>query len=210
MATNKDLEIKQGKTFSLVVRWESEPIIRKPITGISLASGAPRLEVTAHGCPNGWRTAVTMVKGMTQLNARNSPPRTNDYYTATVIDANRVEFNDVTPVDDSGREWPAWTQGGFLQWNTPVDLSGVTVRMKIKDKAGGTVLASTELADAPLNILSFAIDNSSKTIILTISAANTAALTWKKGVFDIEAVDGSGKVTLLVSGNVTVDKEVTT
>ena len=46
MATNKDISILQGSTFSLPVRWmNGDQIIRKPITAISVASGAPRLTV---------------------------------------------------------------------------------------------------------------------------------------------------------------------
>ena len=210
MADSKDLEIKQGKTFSLVLRWETEPIVYKPITAISLASGAPRLTVTGHGTPNGWRGAVTRVKGMTQINAKNSPPRASDFVTATVIDANTIELNSVAPCDDSGTEWPAYVSGGFWQFNTPVDLVGYTARMKIKDKIGGTLLASTEAGDAPLNILSIAIDNAGKTITLSIAATATDDITWKAGVYDLEMVSGSGVVTTILSGKVTVTKEVTT
>ena len=36
MATNKDISILQGSTFSIPVRWmNGDQIIRKPITGIS-------------------------------------------------------------------------------------------------------------------------------------------------------------------------------
>ena len=46
MATNKDISILQGSSFSLPVRWmNGDQIIRKPITAISVASGAPRLTV---------------------------------------------------------------------------------------------------------------------------------------------------------------------
>ena len=210
MADSKDLEIKQGKTYSLVLRWETEPIVYKPITAISLANGAPRLTVTGHGTPNGWRGAVTRVKGMTQINAKNSPPRASDYVTATVIDANTIELNSVTPCDDSGTEWSDYVSGGFWQYNTPVDLAGYTARMKIKDKVGGTLLASTEAGDSPLNILSIATDNTAKTITLSIAATATDDITWTKGIYDLEMVSGSGVVTTILSGKVDVTKEVTT
>lgn len=210
MADSKDLEIKQGKTYSLVLRWETEPIVYKPITAISLANGAPRLTfASAHGTPNGWRGAVTRVKGMTQINAKNSPPRASDYVTATVIDANTIELNSVTPCDDSGTEWSDYTSGGFWQYNTPVDLAGYTARMKIKDKIGGTVLASTEAGDSPLNILSIGIDNAGKTITLSIAATATDDITWKAGYYDLEMVGPSGSVTQLLSGKVSVVREVT-
>lgn len=210
MADTKDLTIQQGKTFSLVVRWETEPVIRKPITAISLDFGAPRLTVVGHGAVAGWRTAATRVKGMAQINAKNYPPKPSDFQPVTVIDADTVEFNAVTPCDDNGKEWPAYTEGGFLEWNTPVDLTGYTARMKIKDKIGGNVLASTDVLDAPKNVLVITIDNAAKTITLSIPATSTDDFAWKTGVYDLEMVSASGVVTAILSGKVTVTKEVTT
>ena len=147
---------------------------------------------------------------MKQINAENYPPSDTDFRPATVIDANTIEFNGVTPCDDSGKEWPAYTSGGFIQYNTPVDLTDFVARMEIKDKVGGTLLASADVADAALNILDITIDNTKKTITLTISAANTAALTWKKGIYDLEMQSATGVVTALITGTVSVTKEVTT
>lgn len=209
MASAKDLIIQQGKTYSLVIRWETEPIVFKPITAISLAAGAPRLTVAGHGCPAGWRAAVTRVKSPKQINAENNPPKASDYRPVTVIDANTVEFNDLAPFDDNGNEWPAYTEGGFLQYNTPVDLTGYTARMKIKDKIGGAVLASTEAGDTPLNVLVIVIDNATKTIALTIEATATDDFAWTKGVYDLEMISATGKVTAILSGRVSVTKEVT-
>lgn len=207
---DKDLTIRQGKTFSLVIRWETEPIIYKPITNISFAFGAPRLTVAGHGCPPGWRAAVTRVKVPKQINAENNPPKASDYRAVTVIDANTVEFNDLAPFDDNGNEWPAYTEGGFLQFNTPVDITGYSARMKIKDKVGGTVLASTEAGDSPLNVLAIALDAANKTITLSIPATATDDFAWTKGVYDLEMVSPTGVVTTILSGKVTVTKEVTT
>ena len=210
MASAKDLIIQQGKTYSLVIRWETEPIVFKPITAISLAAGAPRLTVAGHGCPAGWRAAVTRVKSPKQINAENNPPKASDYRPVTVIDANTVEFNDLAPFDDNGNEWPAYTDGGFLQYNTPVDITGYSARMKIKDKVGGTVLASTEAGDSPLNVLTITLDAANKTITLSIAATATDDFAWTKGVYDLEMVSPTGVVTTILSGKIAVTKEVTT
>jgi hypothetical protein len=204
MAATKDFQILQGKTWSQVVRWEAPPIIYKPITAITQTAPA-RITATAHGAPAGWRVAVVSVKGMTQINAENSPPKDKDYHTATVIDPNTVELNDV-----NAAEFKAYISGGYLQFNTPVSLAGFVARMKIKDKVGGTVLASTEVADAPKNIITATVSDTNKSITLTISATSTAALTWTKGVYDLELESPGGVVTALLTGSITVTKEVTT
>ena len=205
MATNKDLTILQGKTFSLVLRWETSPVVHKAISAISLANGAPRLTVTAHGLTSGWRSAVQRVLGMTPINAKSSPPKDKDYHQVTVIDPNTIELNDVSPVDENGDEWPAYISGGFILYNTPASLASFTARMSIKDKVGGTLLHSLTTENGGI-----ALDDVNKTITLTIQPADTEAFTWKKGVYDLEMVSGTGVVTLTMYGQIAISKEVTT
>lgn len=198
MAANKDLVIEQGKTYTQVLRWESLPIVYKPITGILQAAPA-RITAAGHGVPNGWRVAVVSVKGMTQINAESSPPKDKDYRIATVIDPNTVELNAVNAAD-----YKAYVSGGYLQYNTPVSLAGFTARLSIKDKIGGTVLLSLTTENGGI-----VVDDTSKAITLSITAVASAALSWKKGVYDLEMVSPGGVVTALISGEVTVVPEVT-
>lgn len=205
MAVQKDLTIQQGKTFALALRWETEPIIRKAITGISFASGAPRLTVVGHGLVDRWRCAPYGIKGPRQLNAESNPPRADDYHAATVADADTIEFNDITPCDEQGNEWPAYVSGGFLQYNTPMDLMGYMARLAVKDKIGGTVLLSLTTENNGI-----VIDNAKKTITLTVEATATDDFTWTRGVYDLELISPAGVVTALITGRVSVTKEVTT
>lgn len=209
MATNKDLTILQGSAFSVPVRWmNGDQIIRKPITGISIASGAPRLDVTGHGCPNGWPSAVTLVKGMTPINAKNAQPKGDDYRVTTVIDADTLEYNAVSPVDDNGREWPAYTSGGFVQWYTPFDLTGKSASMVIYDKKGGTVLASTEAVHAPLDVITATVDAANKVITYSIKSSDTAGFNWKKGVYEAEVYSTADDKQRIAEGAVTVSQEL--
>lgn len=203
MAAKQDLTIRQGGTFSRVLRWEAPPYIYKPITGITKAAPAV-VTAASHGIPNGWRVAVVSVKGMTQINAKKSPPLDSDYTRATVVDTNTIELNEINSTDFGN-----YTSGGYLQHLTPVDLAGYTGRMKIRDKIGGTVLASTDVADAPLDVITITINNTDKTITIQIEADDTAAFAWTKGVYDLEMVSSGGVVTDLLYGSVKVDKEVT-
>ena len=220
MATKQTLELVRGKTSSLAIRWETTPVVSKPITAISLATGFPRLTVTSHGCPDGHRGYVTSVQGMKQINAEDpakprwNPKNTNysDYHEATVIDANTIEFNGLNPVDGSGRDWPAYTSGGFFKYNTPKSLANKTIRVKIKDKIGGTVLLSTEASDAPLNLIMATADDALKAIAVEIAATTTEVLTWDTGVWEVEAEDSvTAKVEPIIAPSpVTVGDEVVT
>ncbi len=201
----KDLSLVAGTSFSLVLRWESAPILRKAITAISVATGAPRITVDGHGIPDGWRVAVTGVKGMTELNAEDPARlRDSDYHQATVIDANVIELNEV-----NGADFRPWTSGGVVQWNTPVSLAGFTGRLRVEDRHGGTLLASNLVADDPLDILELLIDDTLKTVTAVFPAAATTALAGKSGVWEVEMVSGDATpvVTQLLRGTVSVGKE---
>ncbi len=177
----KEILIERGKLFTMVVRWETEPIIRKAITAISLTTGSPRLTIPSHGIPNGWRGEIYGVGGMKQINDAGVQK-------LTVIDANTIELNGVTPTDDNGKMWPAYTAGGFVKINTPQSLANYTPEIDIKDKVGGTVLLSSQAANSPLNVITATADDATKTITLRIGATNTAAIpmTIKKGIAELE------------------------
>lgn len=211
MAVKKTLNIVRGKTTRQVIRWETTPVVSKAITAISFATGFPRLTVPSHGAKNGWRVYVSGVQSPKQINTQNNPPRSSDYREATVIDGDTVEFNGLLPVDENGRDWAAYTSGGFLQYNTPKSLAGATVRVKVKDKVGGTVLLSTQAVDTPLNLITATADDTNKAITIEIPASATEDLTWDKGVWEVEVEFGTGVVESVIAPSpVVVGDEVIT
>jgi hypothetical protein len=204
MAAKQDLVIEQGKTFQRVVRWETLPFVYKAISAITNAGPVSITTIPDHGVVDGWSVAIVSAGGMDEINAGSDTPKSRDFHKATVTGAKTLELNTV-----NSAEYGVYTSGGYVQYYTPVSLGGFTANMQIRTKAGGTVLASTAAADAPLNIIVVAVDDATKTVSLTISATSTAALTWKKGTYDLEMVSGTGVVTTLMYGAVAVNPEVT-
>ncbi len=211
MATTKPLHIVRGKTLSLVIRWEQRtPIVSKAITAISFATGFPRLTVASHGIPDGWRSAVVRVASPKEINAKNDIPRTSDLRETTAIDANTIEYNGLVPVTD-GRDWAAYTTGGFVQYYTPKDITDYEIRVKVKDRVGGTVLLSTDAGDSPLNMITAVADNATKSITIEIPATDTEDITWSKGVWEVEGENVAGTVESIIAPSpVTVGDEVIT
>jgi hypothetical protein len=201
MTTKLNLTIRQGETFLRTIRWESPPFIYKAITAITAAAPVA-ITAAGHGLATGWRVAVVSAKGMKEINARNTPPRDTDYHQVTVTGADAITINDINSAD-----YTAYTSGGYLQFYTPVDLTAYSARLTIRDRIGGTVLAELT-SGLPDNRI--ALDNANHTITITISATDTAAFAFTKGVYDLEMVSGSGAVTTIYSGNVVVTREVTT
>mgnify|MGYP003625048610 FL=1 len=90
-----------------------------------------------------------------------------------------------------------------------LDLSSnYTTRMKIRESSGGTIIASTESADAPKNTLSVALAATGNNIIVTMAASDTAALDFDNAVYDFELVTGL-VVERVIEGRVYLSKEIT-
>lgn len=194
-----DLEIRQGETFSRVIRWAGPPYVYKAITGITKAAPAV-VTATAHGLVTGQSAAIVSVVGMTEINAEHDPPRNSEYHKVTVLTANTVEINDINSTG-----FTTYASGGYLQYLTPVSLVGYTARMSIKDKIGGTEYVSLTTANGRI-----VLDTANSTITFTLTAAETAAFTWRRGVYDLELVSAGSVVSTLLHGDVTVTQEVTT
>jgi hypothetical protein len=190
--------IEQGETFEQVIRWESLPLKYRPITAMAQSSPIA-ITCPGHAIPNGWKAAVIDVKGMAELNASN-PPTDDEFRSVTVLDSNSIEFNEI-----SSASYKAYRSGGSLAYYTPKDITGYTARMTVRDRIGGTALA--ELTSAADEII---IDATNFTITLVLLPAVTAAFAWTKGVYDLEMVSPTGRVTRILAGNITLVKESTT
>lgn len=188
-----NFKIYQGSTFAEVLRWESAVKVYAPITGIT--KSAP-LVVTApaHGIPVEWRVKFTNIAGMTDLNSDSI------YHQVSATTSDTLTINSVNSLG-----FKAYTTGGIVEYNKPVDTIDYTARMQIRSKV-----------DSPDIILSLTtensgivIDNIKKTITINISATDTAALTFNTAVYSLEMISSGGQVTPFVGGNLTLVKEVT-
>jgi len=87
----------------------------------------------------------------------------------------------------------------------PVDLTGCSARMQVRSE-----LPSPEV------LLELTTDNgrielggTNGEITLKLSAAETAALTWERGKYDLEIVHSDASVRRLLEGSIKVKREVT-
>jgi hypothetical protein len=189
--TKINFKLQQGSTFSEVIRWESANIIYTDITNITKA--APMV-VTApgHGAVTGWRAKITNVTGMTDIN-------TMDYAVITASDLNTVTFNSINSFG-----FKTYVSGGILEYNQPISLAPYTARMQIRQKITSTTILETLTTENGLIIL----DDTLKTITITIPALTTETYTFKSAVYSLEMINGT-IVTPLAYGNITLVKEVT-
>lgn len=191
--------VKEGATFRPTIRWAQKTLAAAAITGIT--QGTP-VTITApgHGMPNGWPAAVVGVNGMTFINSPDYPPKLSDLSQGTVVDANTVQFNDV-----SSTLWPAYiAPGGSLVWYEPQPLAGITFAMAIyamPPEQGGTPLV------ALTNGSGLTVDETNM-LILPVLQTNALPEGWPANniaYYTLTATDGSGNVTEILFGTLTVE-----
>ena len=186
-----NLKIYQGSTFRQVLRWESATKIYVPITNITRS--AP-VVITApnHQIPLGWRARVVNAGGMKEINS-------TEYNMVTSKTTDTVTFNQVNSLG-----FTAYTTGGVLEYNTPVDLANYTARMQIREKlTSDTVIHSLTTENGGIEF-----DNALKTITLLIPDETTTEFNFVSGVYSLELMVGN-EVISFASGNVALQREVT-
>lgn len=269
----KNLTLIEGHSEIVDVRFETEPIVRKPITSVTSPNGCARVVAIGHGAKHGQRVAlINMLGTVSALNAdldALAKGRSSEYSQATLIDADTVELN---AVNAAGLVHTANT--GFLQYNTLEDLTAHTQKCRVRDRKGGnlvvcsapgttgsikptkagqdgsvtwvklsaaeltalritkgasyvekvwvgstaysaddvvdlSVIASSDVADSPYDVLKIETDVTDRLIRLIFTAQATTILSGKTGYYDLEDVsaDATPVVSALVAGTVTIVKE---
>jgi len=185
-----DLHIVQGSTLRDTLRLMQPRYEYRPITAIG---GSPVRLTVDHGLSGDWLAWVEGVNGMQGV---NRSPRTESPHRVTVVDAATLEINALSAFGLN-------PSGGQLIYKPPVDLTGATARMQIRAQVGGAVLLELTTANGDLAF------TGPGTITRTLSAAQTAALTWTEAVYDLEVEYADGTVQRYLQGAVTVSREVT-
>lgn len=193
------ITIQRGKTFEFGFVYAEDELLYLPITG--MPSKAPvRLTVEGHGVPDGWPVQVTCVKAPAELNTPD-----DESQIAKLVDVDTVELNAL-----NAHCWKAFSGSGLLVLNKPMDLTGWHCRAQVRDKPGGTVLFTwhSDPAESPDGEIE--VDLARSTFVLKMDAATAAALEWKRGKYDVEAIAPGGEIYALTAiSDVEVTDEVT-
>lgn len=103
------------------------------------------------------------------------------------------------------------TWADSFTWETAsgsaVDLTGWAAKLQIRKKASASSAVLLELSTDNGGIT---IPNPANgTVILAVSATDTAALAFTRAAYDLKLTSPSGAVVRLIEGAITVDPEVT-
>jgi hypothetical protein len=205
MACEETIELIRGNSYDATVRWEDpETIVYKAITGITQAAPVV-INCAGHGVPPGWRVAIVSVKGMTQINALGTPPKDSDYHKAAAPTSGTLTINDINASDYS-----AYKSSGYVQYNSPVDMTDFTARMQLRASVDDdTVLDEFTTEDTRLPETGIVIDNTNKTITINIAADVTAEYEFASAVWSLEMISPDDVITRIKHGDVTCEQDIT-
>jgi len=188
-----NLTVYQGSTLTEVLRWESSTKSYAVITGISKTAPVV-ITAPGHGIPSEWRVKLSNIGGMIELNTGD------EYHQVSDITTNTFTINSVNSTG-----YKLYTTGGIVEFNTPINLTGYTARMQIRESINNPVVVH-ELTTANGGIT---FNTSNYSITLNIPASVTTGFTFMSAVYSLEVVSSGGLVSTLTVGNVGLVKEVT-
>lgn len=113
--------------------------------------------------------------------------------------ANKIEINQVNSLG-----YTTYTSGGVVEFNQPVPLTGLAARMQIRE----TVDSTTILHEATTQNSQIVLDNTTKTIQITLLANVTQNFTFSTAVYSLELYNGNNVIPF-INGNLTLVQEVT-
>ena len=86
-----------------------------------------------------------------------------------------------------------------------IDMTGFLARMQVRRSVSSPdILLALTTEDGRL-----VVDGALGRVTITLTAAVTAAIDWRKGVYDIEIIDPVGGVSRLMAGKIEISREVT-
>ena len=189
-------KIFQGGTFQETFRWESETKVYVPIQAISKAAPCVITTQTPHNLPVGWRFRVVGAGGMKEINSVGE----STYYLSTLTPtASTIEINQTNSLS-----YTAYTSGGVVEYNQPVPLAGYQARMQIRE----TVDSATVIHEATTQNNQIVLDNTNKTIQITLLANVTQNFNFATAVYSLELYNGNNVIPF-INGNLTLVQEVT-
>lgn len=181
-----DIAITKGRTFEFTYRYADSALVYKAITGMPNALPV-QLTIPSHGIPDGWPITIEGIKQPLELNS-DSEECCGTYF-ATFVDINTIELNRT-----NASAWRPYTSGGAVVYHSPYDLAGHSARMQIRDRVEGSVLLtlSSDASTDPDG--SITIDTALSSISVKLDPTVTAAITWSRGVYDLELITPDGDV----------------
>jgi len=113
--------------------------------------------------------------------------------------ANKISINQVNSLG-----YNTYTSGGVVEFNQPVPLTGFAARMQIRESVDSTTI----IHEATTQNNQIILDNTNKTIQITLLANVTQNFNFATAVYSLELYNGNNVIPF-INGNLTLVQEVT-
>ncbi|QRY79629.1 hypothetical protein JVX91_00510 [Pseudomonas sp. PDNC002] len=185
------MRLIRGTTYRDTRRLMQPPKVYRPISAIA-ATAPARLTVDDHGLTGDWLAWVAGTTGVEGLN--REPPRQLPHR-VEVIDADTLEINGLNAAGFK----PA-AGSGQLVYQPPVDLTGATAALTIREREdGGAVLLVLSTGAGITN-------TAPGTLVVEIAPESTDDITWTSAWYHLEITFADGTVSRFFRGPVTVEQ----
>lgn len=193
-----DIQIGIGSRYYMPLRVTSPPIRYALISNIQ--SAAP-VVITApsHGFTNQDAVWITRCRGISKkINSQYDIDGARTLHEINVIDANTFTINAINAVG-----WGEYVpNSGVAATRTPVDLTGAVASMQIRKSPQADAVLSVSSSTSGVTI-------ANSTVIVDIPASVTSTLPPGRYMYSVELLYTNGTTDVLVSGEVSVETEVT-
>jgi hypothetical protein len=113
--------------------------------------------------------------------------------------ANKISINQVNSLG-----YNTYTSGGVVEFNQPIPLTGFAARMQIRESVDST----TVIHEATTQNNQIVLDDTNKTIQITLLANVTQNFNFATAVYSLELYNGNNVIPF-INGNLTLVQEVT-
>lgn len=191
-----NLKIYQGSTFRETFRWESQTKAYVSISNITKSAPCIITTSNTHNIPTSWRFRVTDVAGMNQINQTTE----DQFYLANTVTSNTITINTLNSINFNN-----YTSGGTISYNVPVSLANFTAIFQMRENINSTTTLK-QLTSAPNQ--GIVIDDTNKLITITINATDTSNFNFPSAVYGLELTSPTGEVFSLITGTISLIKEI--
>jgi hypothetical protein len=151
----------------------------------AIPANFPPILNTAINAYNTWQSAITTNQAAVTA--------------AQAAVANKISINQVNSLG-----YTAYTSGGVVEFNQPISLAGFAARMQIRESVDST----TVIHEATTQNNQIVLDDTNKTIQITMLANVTQNFNFATAVYSLELYNGNNVIPF-INGNLTLVQEVT-
>jgi hypothetical protein len=183
------ITLSDDESLALALQWATEELVYREITDIQYIAPL-RITAPAHGVPDGWSVRLDFGGCMGDTLRGKSFP-------ATLIDPDTLEINAVNGAALPHHWGEAHHSKRYLVYNRPVDLTGVAVTGRLRERTDGRPLLTLSSGQLSVDVAAHSIrvnvsPDDLKAVVVPQHPGHRPPCPVRRFVLDIDAIDAAG------------------